>query len=403
MTVLEGVRIIDWTLWMAGPYATALLADLGADVIHVERPGVGDDQRNIDNVRGVPVGLPGGRNANFEVFNRNKRSITIDLVSDEGRKVMYDLVAKADVFVSNFREKAAAKLGMDYETLRAINPRLIYVQASAFGTAGPEGHLGAVDMIGQARSGVMMSSGEEGSGPVQLTTGLTDSALSMSLVIGTLAALLARSRDGLGQKVESSHLLTTMNLQLFPFSMELLKGLSIPRENRAQAPNPLYSCYRCADGRWIALALMQPERYWDDFCTAIERPELRTDTRFSTFAAQQANNVELVRLLEEVFATRPASEWSERFEKADLVTCEVRDLGDLVDDEQVRANEYLTSFDHPDLGPTRYLVGPVTLSRTPPTIRTAAPMLGQHTEEILEQVLGYDWGRIIDLKDRRVV
>ncbi|MEK7847487.1 MAG: CoA transferase, partial [Chloroflexota bacterium] len=259
---LDGIRVIDWSVFQVGPYAAAMLADLGAEVIHVEEPGRGDALRGIKTLFGVPLTLK-GRHIIFEEHNRNKRGITVDLHREEGREVIYRLVKKSDVFLTNYRPAPVARMGMDYDTLKQHNPRLVYARASGFGFNGPDKDSPSLDLIAQARSGAMMASGEEGSPPTFLSLGIGDRVTSYLLAFGVVTALLARDRLGMGQRVDVSQLQAMALIQGNGLMPALTMGNSIPRHNRQKPPrNPLYNSYQCRDGRWVVMAAIQGGRYW---------------------------------------------------------------------------------------------------------------------------------------------
>ena len=399
--ILEGVRVIDWTAFLVGPVAGAMLGDLGADVIKVEQMGRGDPLRGLRTFFGVPLGLPHGRHAAFEHHNRNKRGIVIDLESPRGQEVIHRLMRKADVFLTNFRPQACARLGLEYEGLSQHNPKLIYARASGFGEKGPDSNLPSIDLIPQARSGIMMASGEPHMPPVHISTGLADSVTAMMLAYGVISALLDRERSGTGQMVTVSQLGSMMALQGFLVQLKFFPGLDFPRHDRARPTNPLYNYYKCQDDRWMALALIL-DRHWPPFCRALELPDLETDPRFEDTDKRKQNRQELTSLLDRVFATKPYHEWERAFREADLIFGPIQEIADLSTDPQVIENEYVTGFDHPYFGKVKYPGFPVHFSRTPARLRMAAPEFGQHTEEVLLEN-GYSWDDIAELGGQGVI
>jgi crotonobetainyl-CoA:carnitine CoA-transferase CaiB-like acyl-CoA transferase len=400
---LEGIRILDWTIWQQGPVCTAMLADLGAEVIKLEARDGGDPGRGILKMSGVD--LTDRPDFYFEANNRNKKSLTLDLKKPEAREIVYQLVGRSDVFVQNFRKGVAARLGLDYETLRRHNPRLVYASASGYGPLGPDSGEPSFDQLGLARSGIMLAAGEPDMPPLAIAGGIADQMGAVMLAYGVLAALMARERFGVGQEVDASHLGSMAWLQGLSLSMKLMMGIAFPRVPRSRAGNPLWNHYRCQDGRWIALAMLQSDRYWADFCRAIGRPELAQDERFVDGLTRAANAEAAVAALDEAFATRPLDEWLDllRNDEGDFIYTLVNSVDDLPEDPQVRANDYVIDFEHPQYGKTQVMGLPIRLSQTPGEVCTPAPELGQHTEEVLLDVLDYTWDQITDLRKREVI
>lgn len=401
--ILEGIRVVDWSVLQVGPYAAAMLADLGADVIHVEEPGKGDQLRGVKTQYGMALETPQGRQVLFEEHNRNKRGLALNLKTRQGREVMYRLLDTADVFLTNLRTKAVARVGLDYETLKARNPRLIYAIATGFGPKGPDADSPSIDLIGQARSGAMLASGEEGMPPIFLTLGIGDRVTSYVLAYGVLAAIIARDRFGVGQKVETSQLAAMTLIQGNELMPVLLLNKALPRHSHKSPPrNALYNYYRCKDDRWIVLACWQ-DHYWPTLCQGIGRPELQHDPRFADFDIRLDNREALVEILDEVFPTKTGEEWYRALNAAgDLMFTLVNAMKDIPSDPQLLANDYITTWDHPALGKIKWPGFVVQFTETPADIRTPAPELGEHTEEILLE-LGYDWDAIAELREDCVI
>lgn len=399
---LESIRVLDWTIWQQGPVATAMLGDLGAEVIKIEEREAGDPGRSLFKLGGRD--LSDRPNFYFEANNRNKKSITLDLKQPDARQIVYDLVAKSDVFVQNFRKGVAARLGLDYATLRQHNEKLIYASATGYGPEGPDSGEPSFDMLGLARSGIMFAAGEPDMPPLGIAGGVADQMGAIMLAYGVLAALLARERLGVGQQVDASHLGSMAMLQGLSLSARTMTGRAFRRTVRKSASNPLWNHYRCQDDRWIALGMLQGDRYWADLCRGIGRPELATAERFADQRARSANAEEAVAILDGVFATKPRDEWMKVLrESGDLIFTLVNSVDELPDDPQMLANDYVVDFEHPEYGTTRVMGMPVRLSETPGQVRTPAPEFGQHTEQILLELLGYDWDRITDLRSRKVI
>ena len=399
---LEGIRVIDWTIWQQGPVASAMLGDLGADVIKVEERVGGDPGRGILKAQGLD--LRDRPNFYFEANNRNKRSLTVDLKKPEGVAIVQRLAERADVFVQNFRKGVAGRLGLDAATLRARNPRLVYASASGYGPEGPESGAPSFDYLGLARSGIMYSCGEPDDEPLAIAGGIADQMGAIMLAYGVVTALLARERTGRGQEVDASHLGSMAWLQGLGLSARLMLGRALPRQARRFATNPLWNHYRCGDGLWLALSMLQPDRYWEPFCAVLEIPEAAADPRFKTMLDRMMNAGECIALLDEVFARRPRAEWLRRLASGgDFIYSIINSVDDLPDDPQMQANGYVTAFEHPAFGPTQVVGLPVRLSETPGSIRLPAPEFGQHTEAILTEVLGYSWEEIGRLREEEVI
>jgi crotonobetainyl-CoA:carnitine CoA-transferase CaiB-like acyl-CoA transferase len=400
---LEGLRVVDWTIWQQGPVCSAMLGDLGAEVIKIESREEGDPGRGLLRAQGID--LSDRPNFYFEANNRNKKSLTVDLRKPEGRELVRELAAKSDVFVQNYRKGVADRLGLGYAELSERNPRLIYASATGYGPEGPDSGEPSFDHLGLARSGIMLAAGEPGMPPLAIAGGIADQMGAIMLAYGVLAAVVARERHGVGQRVDASHLGSMTMLQGLSVSMKLMLGVAMPRQARERAANPLWNHYRCADDKWLALAMLQPDRYWHDLCRALGRPDMADDPRFGDNAGRAANAAEAIAAFDEAFGTRNRQEWIRQLKESpgDFIFTIVNSVDDLPEDPQVRANGYIVDFDHPQHGETRMMGIPVGLSETPGSVRMPAPELGQHTEEVLLDVLGWDWERISDLRAKEII
>jgi len=400
---LDGIRIIDWTIWQQGPVATQMLADLGAEVIKIEERERGDPGRGITAVAGSST-VKGGRNYYFEANNKHKKSIALNLKQPEAREIVHRLAARSDVFVQNFRKGVAQRLGLGYADLAALNPRIIYASASGYGPEGPDSGEPSFDYLGQARSGIMNALGTGSTAPTYVYGGIADQMGAIMLAYGVLAALFARERTGIGQEVDASHLGSMMALQGLNVVARTIMGKEFPRNTRANAYNPLWNHYRCADDKWISLAMLQPDRYWKNFCEVVGKAELIEDPRFAEIKIRGKNSAALVAIFDEVFATRPRDEWMRVLKgRGDFIYTIVNSVTDLPDDPQVRANDYVVDYDHPALGNLTLLGMPVKLSATPGEPRGHAPELGEHTELLLTEMLGYSWDDVARLRDANVI
>ena len=393
---LDGIKVLDWTMWQFGPVSTMMLGDLGADVIKVESLD-GDHGRQFRRVAGASSQLPGGLNAYFESLNRQKRSIALDLKNPKGVEILHRLVAQSDVFVQNFRQGVAERLGMGYEDLIKHNPKLIYGAATGYGPIGPDSDQPAFALTGEARSGSLFWGGPDDGKPYNLG-GIADQMAGVMLSYGILGALVARERKGVGQKVDVSHLGSLMWLGGNRYGIALISKNVPRRQDRTAVLNPLWNFYRCEDDRWIAFSMNQSDRYWPPFCKAIGHRELIDEPRFNGMERRAENRVELVRLLDGIFESKPRDAWEGMFAgNGDIIWTRVQDVFDLPDDPQVIANNYIVDYDHPVLGPSKWIQTPVGYSSTPVSAVKAAPAHGANTEEILIESLGCSWEDISKL------
>jgi crotonobetainyl-CoA:carnitine CoA-transferase CaiB-like acyl-CoA transferase len=400
---LDGIRIIDWTIWQQGPVATQMLADLGAEVIKIEERERGDPGRGITAIAGSAT-VKRGRNYYFEANNKHKKSIALDLKRPGALEIVHRLAAQSDVFVQNFRKGVASRLGLGYADLAAHNPRIIYASASGYGPDGPDSGEPSFDYLGQARSGIMNALGTGTTTPTYVFGGIADQMGAIMLAYGVLAALFARERTGLGQEVDASHLGSMMALQGLNVVARTIMGKEFPRNTRANAFNPLWNHYRCADEKWISLAMLQPDRYWKDFCATLGREDLIEDPRFAEVRSRGKNAALLIEILDDVFAARPRDEWMRILKTGgDFIYTIVNSVSDLPDDPQVRANNYVVEYEHPALGKMTLLGMPIKLSATPGNPRGHAPELGEHTEVLLTGMLGYTWDDVARLREANVI
>ncbi len=397
---LDGIKVVEITQFQQGPVAGMRLGDLGADIIKVE-PMTGDPGRGMMRIIGVDAGLE-GRNYYFESCNRNKRSISIDLNKEKGKEIFFNLIKQADVFLTNMSIGAPGRMGIEYDTLSAINPRLIYAHASGWGRQGPDADSLSFDYTGIARSGTMMMSGEDGGPPATLIPGMGDEQGGLICAWAVTAALYAREKTGRGQLVDTSLMGALIALHGVSFAAPGVLGKEFPRGVRAEAGNPLYNHYKCGDGKWIVIAHLQPDRYWPDVCKALGLEELEQDSRYNTIEARHENCRELVAAMDEKFAAKTRDEWMEIFKREELISTPVQSAGEVFNDPQALANDYIIEVEHPVWGRIKMLGFPWTFQETPASVKREAPELGQHTEEILLE-LGYDWGDISGLKEDEVI
>jgi crotonobetainyl-CoA:carnitine CoA-transferase CaiB-like acyl-CoA transferase len=390
---LDGIRMLDLTSQLSGPYCAMILADLGADVIKVERPGVGDDARQ------APPKIK-GESAPFMTYNRNKRSLTLDLKAPAGRKIALALAGRVDIVLENFRPGTVARLGLGDDDVRAVNPRVIYCSISGFGQTGPYRERGGFDRIAQGMSGVMSINGEEDGPPLPLPIPISDIGTGMFAAIGILAALAARARTGRGQRIDTSLLETPIAWSIYEAGSYFATG-EVPRRlgpgHRASAP---YQAFRTKDS-WINLGGGSPG-FWPKICALLGVPALVDDPCFRTPGDRVTHRRELEALLQPHFERETTATWLDRLEAEGIPAGPILTYDQVFADPQVIHREMAVPVEHPVAGPTRVLGIPFKLSGTPARIRRPAPTLGQHTEEILGE-LGYDADAIRRLRSDRVI
>jgi crotonobetainyl-CoA:carnitine CoA-transferase CaiB-like acyl-CoA transferase len=400
MGPLTGVRVVESAMIINGPVAGYMLGDLGAEVIKIEPPVTGDQSRGMQSIYDVQFVTPDGRSMVWEFANRNKRSVVLDLNNKEGRGIFYRLIEKSDIFLTNYRPGALQKLKIDYETLKQHNSKLIYAKNTGFGSKGFFAGKPAWDMTAQAFSGAMWIVGDRDFPEPAVTVGSVFDMVGASfLAYGIVAALVARERTGIGQQVDCSLLSGAIHIQAMNISSFLWANKSMSRFSRTRCRNPLTNHYKCADGKWLLLC--EPSsKNWEDICSALGMHELVKDPRCSTGDARRQNYAEVISVLDRVFATKTRDEWMKIFSGYDFSYSPVYDYADVVNDTQILENGYVTEMDHAILGKMKTIGFPVQFSETPASIRNSAPEFGQHTEEVIGEILGYSWDEIADLRDK---
>ncbi|MFQ5875389.1 MAG: CaiB/BaiF CoA transferase family protein, partial [Dehalococcoidia bacterium] len=339
----------------------------------------------------------------FEMTNRGKRSIAVDLSEEAGREILYALVKEADVLITNLRSSTLRSLKADYETLHDLNPKLIYGRVTAYGPKGPDCDKRGFDSTAfWSRSGLMAMHGEPDGPPAQMHGSVGDYTTAVFLFAGVLLALRQRESTGKGSLVDTSLLGAGMWAASHDMVVALFKGLDLPRTSRRSPPNPLANIYLCADGKWMHLCLLQTDRYWDDLCVALQEEGLHADSRFRNHSSRCQNSAALVGILDEVIITRPFDEWAERFDKHNLVWAPVSSPTEVISDPQVERNNYLVEIDHPSYGKLREIAAPFQLNGEPLCSGRRAPEFGESTEQVLLE-LGYRWEDIVRLKEGKVV
>jgi len=395
---LAGVKVVELGVWVAGPAAGGVLADWGADVVKIEPPE-GDPARGFAKMLGgdVPFNPP------FEMDNRSKRSIVVDLGNDAGREIAHELLAHADVFITNIRMDALRRLGLDPESLRAANPGLVYGIITGYGLEGPDADRAAYD-IGAfwARSGIAhLLAAPGGDGPPFQRGGQGDHNAGMTLAAGVCAALVARGRTGEGQLVHTSLLRHGMYTIAFDLNTALRFGVSIGVATHDTMANPTINRYQDSDGRWFWLIGLDAERHWPDLCRSVDRPEWIDDERFATATARRDNVSVLLPLLDEQFATRTREEWGEAFDREDMWWAPVQNPDEVLADPQAWAGGGFVEV--PDGETTVTMINsPVDYGGTPGAPTAMPPDLGQHTDEVLAE-LGRDAPAIAALRADGIV
>ncbi len=411
MNSLEGIRVLDLSRVLAGPWCTQTLADLGADVIKIERPGAGDDTRNWG-----PPFLPtaDGRESHESAYylgaNRNKRSVTCDIAQPEGQALVRELAEHCDVFIENFKVGDMARYGLDYASLKAINPRLVYCSLTGFGQSGPYAPRAGYDYIIQGMGGLMSVTGERddlNGGPQKVGVAVADLFTGMYATVGILAALRHAERTGEGQHLDMA-LLDTQVAMLANLGANYLVSDKAPgRMGNAHqniVPYQVFEVAPRADGGkdFIILAVGNDGQY-AKFCEVAGRPDLASEPRFVKNADRVRHRAELVPVLETVMKTRAKADWLSALEAAKVPCGAINSLDEVFADPQVQARGMVTHWQHPLRADLPLVSSPIKLEKTPVRTDRPPPMLGQHTDEVLGELLGVDAARLATLRDRQVI
>ncbi len=398
---LDGIRVVDLTVWFQGPVAAQHLADFGAEVIHVERPKSGDQGRGVRSIKALPVG---DWNQYFLVINRNKKSMALDLKTQAGRDIMYRLVEQSDVFLSNLTADNLEGWQLTYDKLAAVNPRLVYATTTGYGHFGTT-QKPAFDMTVQALTGLMSRLGEPDEPPIYLGMGSGDAYGGLMAAFAILLALHHRETTGKGQMIDAS--LYGAQLFLAAPTLQAFLATGSTRYSRQQSrttpQNPLWNTYPTKD-RWVFLCVPNSEEGWKRLCRSLGPAAPATDPRFNTVKKRRENATALVAFLDDVLRSHEAAEWMRRWNEVGIAASPIANLAELAEDEQAWANDYLMKTHCEEVQREVTIRGlPVRLSRTPGSVRSLGPELGQDTELILAETLGYSWDEIAELKAKGAI
>ncbi|SPC17830.1 CaiB/BaiF CoA transferase family protein [Cupriavidus taiwanensis] len=403
---LAGVRVLDLSRILAGPWCAQNLADLGAEVIKVERPGAGDDTRSWG-----PPWLPGAdgqpsRDATyFAGANRGKQSVTLDIASPQGQQIVRELAAKSQIVLENYKVGDLKRYGLDYDSLKAVNPALVYCSITGYGQTGPSAHKPGYDFIFQGLGGLMSVTGERddlpGGGPQKVGVAVVDMLTGMYATVAVLAALRHAERTGEGQHIDMALLDAVVAVGATPIIAQRVTGQAMPRYGNAHANMVPYHVFATADGYMIVAA--GNDGQWQAYCRGVERPDLAADARFATGPGRIIHRDTLVPLLEAHMRTRPTAHWVQALEAQGIPCGPINDYGQVLEDPQVRHRELQVDLVRDDGSVCPTVKSPLRLSATPVQYDAPPPRLGQHTEQVLETVLGLSAERIAQLREQGVV
>ena len=391
---LEGIRVLDLSRILAGPFCTMMLGDMGAEVIKVENPVGGDD------TRGWPPFYDGGESSYFQSVNRNKKSLTLNLKAEEGKSILKGLIEKSDVLIQNFRPGAIERLGFDWETCHALNPRLIYASVSGYGQSGPSKERPAYDILLQGEGGLMSITGAEGGGGFKTGIAIADLTTAMFATQGILLAIIARERTGEGQYVDTAIQDGQAALMSHAAGNFFATGTPPGRLGNRHPSIAPYRDFPCSDGELIVAAAN--DSLWQRFARAIGRADLADDAKWDTNAARVSGRDELEAEIEETMRARTRAEWAEIVSDAGVPCGPVRTIEELCADPQIHHREMVVEMEHARTGVLKVMGNPMKLSDTPGELRMPPPLLGEHTEEVLSGLLGKSDGEIAALKEKGV-
>lgn len=403
MKGLNGIKVVEVGGAAAMPLAGMLMGSWGADVIHVEPPGRGDMQRTFLKEGASGWAKPNPINYLWEHVDRNKRSMAINMSKPEGQAILHRLISKSDVFLNNLRPYELEKFRLEYKTLAAMNPGIISANLTGYGQKGPEKDTGGYDSVAfWARSGVMDLMHDADSAPNISRPAYGDSITSLCLLAGVMSALFIRERTGVGQEVQVSLFNTATYVLGYDITGCLITGEDSVRPQRKNMGNPLRNIYGTKDGRWIMLGMTNAQHYWPAFCKALNKPELENDPKFAAFDLRTKNSEELVSIISDIFKGKTYAEWIAILQANNLIWSPVKTPLEVTRDEQALANDFFGTWEHPEYGNIRMVKNPIKLSNTPAENKMRAPKLGEHTNEILEE-LGISKTEILKMKESGIV
>ncbi|MFC1822523.1 CaiB/BaiF CoA transferase family protein [Thermodesulfobacteriota bacterium] len=398
---LENIKVLELGAWVAAPSAGVVLGDWGAEVIKIEDPVMGDPMRGWTSVRGIEI-----KDVHFwfELYNRNKKSIGLDLRKEPGREIFYKMIKETDIFLSNFQGPVLENLKLDYQTLSEINPRLIYAVISGYGKKGKDTEKPGYDVTAfWARSGILGKlTPKEGEPPVMPPIGMGDTMVGTIFAGAVSAALYTREKTGEGQELHFSLYHAAVWAAAMDVESVLYTGSHIPQIDREMVPSPLENNYLAKDGKWLQVTMIQSDRFWPDFCKATGIEHLMKDERFKDAPSRTANNRELISILDGIFIKKSCAEWEKIFDEHGLICTTIHVFKDVPEDPQAKENDFFVEVAHPQVEKVKVIASPIQFQKTPASVRVSAPEMGQHTEEILLD-MGYEWEEIIAFKDKGAI
>ena len=394
--LLQGVRVIDLTRILAGPYCTMMLGDLGAEVIKIEAPGRGDDTRHWG-----PPFTESGEAAYFMCVNRNKRSLTLNLKSERGLEILKDMISQGDVLVENFKAGTLSRWGLDYESLQELRPGLIYCTVTGYGYTGPYSSRPGYDFIVQAMGGFMSINGPKEGDPHRAGVAIADISAGMFAASAVLAALYARERTGEGQRIDMALLDSQIAVLTYAASNYFVSGETPARHGNAHPNIVPYQSFTARDGQFAFAA--GNDSQWEKFCGAVDRPQWLHDERFRTNSARVQNRDLVAAALDDLFVTRDAAHWLALCEQIGLPAGPINSIDRVFEDAQVQAREMRVTAQHSEDGDVPLLNSPLRIPTAPTSIRRAPPTLGEHTEEVLAEMFGLDAASVAALRQEGVV
>ena len=394
--LLDGVRVLDLSRVLAGPYCTMMLGDLGADVIKVEAPGIGDDTRHWG-----PPFAPGGESAYFLCVNRNKRSMTLNLKTEKGLQILKELIRKSDILIENFRVDTLEKWGLSYSALQDLHPGLIYCTITGYGYTGPYRHLPGYDFIVQAQGGLMSITGPENGEPYKVGVAIADITAGLFACNAILAGLFEHQRSGAGQRIDISLLDSQIAWLANVGSNYLISGEAPQRYGNAHPNIVPYQTFKARDG-YFALAVGN-DGQWRQFCEKVGKSEWADDIRFQTNAERVKNRTELISLLDRLFIQSKIAHWLGLLETMGVPCGPINSIDQALDDPQIHARGMVIDVPHPGAGSVKLVASPLKIPTAPSSVRYPPPMLGEHTEQILNELLGLDEKSVTDLRASQVI